>query len=54
MNDNNGYTYFEDGQKVKSKENRAVLFPSNLPHAGTSSTDTDLRVVLNIDYCKWN
>ena len=54
MNDNNGYTYFEDGQRVESKENRAVLFPSNLPHAGTSCTDTDLRVVLNIDYCKWN
>ena len=54
FNDNNGYTYFEDGQKVESKENRAVLFPSNLPHAGTSCTDTDLRVVLNIDYCKWN
>ena len=54
MNDNNGYTYFEDGQKVESKENRALLFPSNLPHAGTSSTDTDLRVVLNIDYCKWS
>ena len=30
MNDNNGYTYFEDGQRVESKENRTVLFPSNL------------------------
>ena len=53
MNDNNGYTYFEDGQQVDSKENRAVIFPSNFAHAGTSCTDADLRVVLNIDYCKW-
>ena len=54
LNDNNGYTYFEDGQKVLSKENRAVIFSGDLLHAGTSCTDTDLRVVLNIDYCKWN
>ena len=33
FNDNNGYTYFEDGQKVESKENRAVLFPGDLLHA---------------------
>ena len=54
FNDNNGYTYFEDGQKIESKENRAVIFEGDLLHAGTSCTDTDLRVVLNIDYCKWN
>ena len=54
FNDNDGYTYFEDGQKVLSKENRAVIFPGNLLHAGTSCTDKDLRVVLNVDYCKWN
>ena len=53
MNDNNGYTYFEDGQKVLSKENRAVIFSGDLLHAGTSCTDADLRVVLNIDYSKW-
>jgi len=54
FNDNNGYTYFEDGQKIESKENRAVMFEGDLIHAGTSCTDKDLRVVLNIDYCKWN
>ena len=54
FNDNDGYTYFEDGQKVVSKENRAVIFSGDLLHAGTSCTDADLRVVLNIDYCKWN
>ena len=30
FNDNNGYTYFEDGQKVLSKENRAVIFSGDL------------------------
>mgnify|MGYP000344171991 FL=1 len=54
INENNGYTYFEDGQKVESKENRAVIFSGDLLHAGTSCTDSDLRVVLNVDYCKWN
>tara|TARA_B100000287_G_scaffold155679_1_gene146841 strand:+ start:1001 stop:1525 length:525 start_codon:yes stop_codon:yes gene_type:complete len=53
FNDNDGYTYFEDGQQVVSKENRAVIFPGDLLHAGTSCTDADLRVVLNVDYCKW-
>ena len=53
FNDNNGYTYFEDGQKVLSKENRAVIFSGDLLHAGTSCTDASLRVVLNIDYSKW-
>ena len=53
FNDNNGYTYFDDGQKVVSKENRAVIFPGDLLHGGTSCTDADLRVVLNIDYSKW-
>ena len=53
FNDNNGYTYFEDGQKVESKENRAVIFSGDLLHAGTSCTDASLRVVLNIDYSKW-
>ena len=54
FNDNDGYTYFEDGQKVVAIENRAVIFSGDLLHAGTSCTDTDLRVVLNIDYCKWS
>ncbi len=53
LNDNDGYTYFEDGQKVVSKANRAVIFPGDLLHAGTSCTDADVRVVLNIDYSKW-
>ena len=52
INDNNGYTYFEDNQKVESKANRAVIFSGDVLHAGTSCTDSNTRVVLNIDYSK--
>ena len=30
MNTNNGYTIFENGDKVESVENRLVTFPNNL------------------------
>ena len=49
MNDNDGYTYFEDGSKVESKANTAVVFDTNLEHRGVPSTDTR-RLVLNINY----
>jgi hypothetical protein len=48
INSNDGYTLFKDGLKVESIENRAVIFDSNLEHAGTSSTGW--RHVLNINY----
>jgi hypothetical protein len=50
LNSNDGYTIFEDGTKVESVENRCVIFPGSLKHAGTSCTDTQLRMVLNINY----
>lgn len=50
LNTNNGYTLFEDGTKVKSVENRMVLFPSNLYHTGTTCTDKQGRIILNINY----
>jgi hypothetical protein len=50
LNSNDGYTFFEDGAKIESIENRCIIFPGNLKHAGTSCTDADLRVVLNINY----
>ena len=50
VNTNNGYTYFEDGQKVESVENRLVIMPSNLPHAGATCTDELRRVVINFNY----
>jgi len=63
VNTNNGYTEFEDGEKVMSVENRLVEFPNNNPkgmHRGVSQTDTYYRAVINFNihlsgvHKKWN
>ena len=50
INSNNGYTKFKKGGKVRSVENRMVIFDSNLEHAGFTCTDENVRVVLNFNY----
>jgi len=50
LNSNDGYTFFENGAKIESIENRCIMFSGDLKHAGTSCTDSDLRVILNINY----
>lgn len=50
INNNDGYTYFESGRRIESVANRAVLFSGKEKHAGTSCTNDELRVVLNINY----
>ena len=50
LNTNNGFTKFENGDKVDSVANRIVIFDSNLKHTGTSCTDDYARVLLNINY----
>jgi hypothetical protein len=50
VNTTNGYTYFSDGTKVKSIENRLLIFPSCTPHAGATCTDEHRRVVINFNY----
>jgi len=52
INSNNGYTKFENGPTVESKENRIVIFDSQLPHSGTSCTDERLRVLINLNFYK--
>lgn len=47
---NNGYTEFKDGDKITSIENQLVVFPSNLPHQGTSCTDQNRRIVINFNF----
>ena len=37
LNTNNGYTKFEDGNKVLSEENRLVIFDGKLKHWGTTN-----------------
>ena len=50
INNCDGFTEFEDGTIVNSKENRLVTFPSTLKHTGTSCTNNHLRLVINFNY----
>lgn len=50
LNTNNGVTKFDGGQLVESVENRLVVFDSQIPHSGTSCTDTKFRGVINLNY----
>ena len=51
VNTNNGYTKFEDGNKVLSEENRLVIFDGKLKHWGsTNSCSEPYRIVFNLNY----
>ena len=50
LNTNNGKTFFKNKKSVKSVENKVVTFNSSIKHMGTTHTDTDYRLVLNINY----
>jgi hypothetical protein len=50
INNNNGYTKFKNNKIIKSEENKFVFFKSNVEHTGTSCTDVDYRIALNINY----
>ena len=50
INTNNGYTKFKNGTKIKSVENRMVVFPSHLMHQGYTCSDKLKRVVINFNY----
>ena len=50
MNTNNGYTKFMKGGKVKSVENRMVIFPSDLYHQGFTCSDKQRKVVINFNF----
>ena len=50
MNTNNGKTLFKNGKEVESVANRIVVFANSLQHTGTTHTNTDYRIVLNINY----
>jgi len=42
----------KNGKKEKSIQNKLIIFPTNLQHAGTTHTDVLKRIVLNINYYK--
>lgn len=50
LNKNNGYTKFINNLKIKSEENKFVEFDSDLLHTGSTCTDEQRRVVLNLNY----
>ena len=52
LNTNNGYTKFQQNglQDVPSVANRLVTFYGGLKHCGCSATDSNYRIVLNINY----
>jgi len=50
INDNNGYTKFKDGTKIKSEKNTYIEFDSKTKHTGASCTDEKRRVVINFNY----
>ena len=52
LNTNNGYTKFQDNtlQDVPSVANRLLTFYGGLKHCGSSATDSNYRIVLNINY----
>ena len=49
VNSNNGYTKFENGDKVESIENRLLIFDSSMSHTGASCTDEKVRSVINFN-----
>jgi hypothetical protein len=52
INESNGYTEFESGEKIKSIPNMYVEFPTNIKHRAVSQTDVDCRCVINLNYYK--
>lgn len=50
MNTNNGWTEFENGDRVDSVENRIVNFNSQTKHTGTTCTNAKVRVLINLNY----
>ena len=50
VNNNNGYTFFENSDvKIESKENRFVVFDSDIAHSGTAATDQP-RYIINFNW----
>ena len=50
VNSNNGYTEFEDGDKISSVANSMIVFPSYMRHTGSTCTDARSRINININF----
>jgi hypothetical protein len=49
INDNDGYTMFENGDKVESKANRMLVFDGKDKHCSTTCTDQKVRLNINFN-----
>ena len=49
VNTNNGYTLFKN-KKVNCEKNKIVIFDANQKHKAKIQTNTDTRIVININY----
>ena len=50
INTNNGYTYFEDGTKIESVENRMLLFDASKKHGSSTCTNQHYRCNIVFNY----
>ncbi len=50
INDNNGYTEFENGKIYNSIANSLIIFNGNIQHRSVNQTDTKQRLNININY----
>tara|TARA_R100001132_G_C3258643_1_gene83436 strand:- start:224 stop:745 length:522 start_codon:yes stop_codon:yes gene_type:complete len=54
LNDCNGGTIIKKDNFIQSKENRLLKFKGNLLHQSTSCSDDKYRILININYEKYN
>jgi hypothetical protein len=52
VNTNNGYTLIDKDKKIKieSKENRMLIFDSQIKHMAVLQTDVERRIVINFNF----
>lgn len=50
LEDSNGYTEFENGEKIMSVKNRALIFNAHSIHQTVTQTDTMFRTNVNINF----
>ena len=50
INSNNGYTRLKNDKMIKSKENRLLSFNTDMEHTGSTCTNDNIRVVINLNY----
>ena len=53
INSNDGYTVIGDN-KVKSIENRLLVFDGSFPHNSTNCTDSQNRININFNFLEYN